>query len=138
MFINEVTLCGRLGRDPELKALPSGMNVCNFTMATTRKYKKDDQQVEQTEWHNVVWFGRGVEVINQYFKKGDEIYVRGRLQTRSWEKDGQKQYRTEIVGEKFEFGQKKDGARTTPDDQQHPADDPQYPPEDINPEDIPF
>src|SRR3989339_576978 len=99
MYINEVKLYGRLGRDPELKSLPNGTPVVTFTMATTRNWKDESgQKKEQTEWHNLVCFGKRADVIAKYVKKGDSFYVTGRLQTRSWEdKETQKKmYRTEI------------------------------------------
>lgn len=121
-----------------MKTLPSGTYVCNFSLATSRKYKgKDDKEVEETEYHNVIAFARRAEVINQYVIKGQELFVTGRLQTRSWEKDGQKQYRTEIIVEDFQFGPK---AKGTEDRQREQSDNeaPEYPEEDINPDDIPF
>lgn len=155
MYINKVTLYGNLTRDPELKALPGGQNVANFSIATNRVYKdKEGQKKEQTEFHNVVAFGRTADVIGQYMKKGRPIYVEGRLQTRSWEKDGAKQYRTEIVVDTFQFGASggertgggsyDGGSRTASRDDgesQAPRDSGdaiQYPDEEINPEDIPF
>jgi len=105
MYLNKVILYGNLTRDPELKALPSGQNVATFSIATNRSYKdKDGKQQEQTEFHNVVAFGRTAEVIDQYFKKGRPIYLEGRLQTRSWESEGKKNFRTEIVVDSFQFG----------------------------------
>ncbi|MDB5189247.1 MAG: hypothetical protein JWL82_204, partial [Parcubacteria group bacterium] len=98
MYINKVELYGNLTRDPELKALPSGQQVANFAIATNRSFKnKDGARQEQTEFHNVVAFGRTAEVIGQYLKKGRPIFIEGRLTTRSWEKDGAKQYRTEVI-----------------------------------------
>ncbi len=154
MYINKVELYGNLTRDPEVKALPSGQQVANFSIATNRSFKnKDGARQEQTEYHNVVAFGRTAEVIGQYLKKGRPIFVEGRLQTRSWEKDGVKQYRTEVIIENFQFGPSgapgaggEGGARAN----SAPADDMgssmpssggdeiQYPDEEINPEDIPF
>ena len=157
MYLNKVLLYGNLTRDPELKALPSGQQVASFGLATNRSFKnKEGAQQEQTEFHNIVAFGRTAEVMGQYLKKGRPIYIEGRIQTRSWDKDGQKQYRTEIVVDTFQFGASAggDGARSggyaastapardngTPA-QEAPADmgaDIQYPDEEINPEDIPF
>jgi single-strand DNA-binding protein len=149
MYLNKVQLYGNLTRDPEVKALPSGQQVANFGVATNRSYKdKNGARQEQTEFHNVVAFGRTAEVIGQYLKKGRPIFVEGRLQTRAWEKDGQKQYRTEIIVENFQFGAEGRGtgegsARgAAPSDDAGPAmpssDEIQYPDEEINPEDIPF
>jgi single-strand DNA-binding protein len=149
MYINKVTLYGNLTRDPEMRALPSGQNVANFSIATNRVYKdRDGAKKEQTEYHNVVAFGRTADLIGQYMKKGRPLYVEGRIQTRSWEKDGQKQYRTEIVVDTFQFGPGGGGAGAPRESggndyaDQRPARDEgesiQYPDEEINPEDIPF
>jgi single-strand DNA-binding protein len=160
MYLNKVQLYGNLTRDPEMRALPSGQQVANFSIATNRTYKdKDGQKKEQVEYHNVVAFGRTAEVIGQYMKKGRPLFVEGRLQTRSWEKDGAKQYRTEVVLETFQFGPgpgREGGAgagggydagarQSAPRDdfeQKAPPSDGgdqiNYPEEEINPEDIPF
>lgn len=155
MYLNKVQLYGNLTRDPEIKALPSGQNVVNFSIATNRVYKdKDGAKKEQTEFHNVVAFGRTADVIGQYMKKGKAIYVEGRIQTRSWEADGKKNYRTEIVADTFQFGASAPGAggggsyedrgRSGGDEQpsrpssQDSGEAIQYPDEEINPEDIPF
>lgn len=146
MYLNKVLLYGNLTRDPELKALPSGQQVANFAIATNRTYKdKNGAKQEQTEFHNVVAFGRTAEVIAQYMKKGRPMMVEGRIQTRSWEKDGAKQYRTEIIVENFQFGAggSGEGRVARGDDTNQAAasdagDQIQYPDEEINPEDIPF
>ncbi|MES2931789.1 MAG: single-stranded DNA-binding protein [Patescibacteria group bacterium] len=155
MYLNKVLLYGNLTRDPELKALPSGQQVASFGLATNRSFKnKEGAQQEQTEFHNIVAFGRTAEVMGQYLKKGRPIYVEGRIQTRSWDKDGVKQYRTEIVVDTFQFGAQAGGdgqrsggyaagpAQTESAPQQQAPSDPgadiQYPEEEINPEDIPF
>lgn len=145
MYINKVTLYGNLTRDPELKSLPSGQQVSSFSLATNRSYKdKEGHQQENTEFHNVVAFGRQAEIIGQYFKKGRPIYVEGRLQTRSWEKDGSKLYRTEIIIEQFQF-RADSGATSTQRDTAHKGDVARVREplaeefdEEINPEDIPF
>lgn len=117
MYLNKVTIYGNLTRDPELKTLPSGVSVVNFSVATNRTWKdKQGQKQDSTEFHNLVAFGRTAEIINQYLKKGEPIYVEGRLQTRSWEdKDsGKKLYRTEIIAEQMQFGPKrKENTETT-------------------------
>ncbi|OGG52071.1 single-stranded DNA-binding protein [Candidatus Kaiserbacteria bacterium RIFCSPHIGHO2_02_FULL_54_11b] len=151
MYINKVMLFGNLTRDPELRALPSGMNVVNFSIATNRTYKdRDGKKQEQTDFHNVVVFGRQADTVNQYLKKGSSAYVEGRLQTRSWEKDGEKKYRTEVVADRVQFGPKGSGGGTRSaaqsGDDQTPPDDMasgggsgiDYPKDDINPDDIPF
>lgn len=152
MYINKVMLFGNLTRDPELRALPSGMNVVNFSVATNRTYKdRDGKKQEQADFHNVVVFGRQADVVNQYLKKGSSVYVEGRMQTRSWEKDGEKKYRTEVVADRVQFGPKGSGggggARSTGTEQ--PEEEAssggggggtgiEYPKDDINPDDIPF
>ncbi len=98
--INKVTLLGNLGKDPEIKFLPSGQAVANFSIATTDRYKdKAGEWQDRTEWHNVVAYARTAEIVRDYVKKGNKLYVEGRLTTRSWDdKDtGKKVYRTEIV-----------------------------------------
>ncbi len=105
MYLNKVFLYGNLTRDPELRALPSGQQVASFAIATNRTYKnKEGEKQEATEFHNIVAFGRLADLIGQYLKKGRPVFVEGRLQTRSWEKDGEKKYRTEIVVDNFQFG----------------------------------
>ena len=105
MNINHVVIAGRLGKDPELKNTPNGTKVSSFSIATNRVWtdKNTGQKNEETEWVNCVAWGRTAEVIAQYFTKGKEIYIEGRMQTRSWEKEGQKRYATEIVVNQFQF-----------------------------------
>ena len=148
MYLNKAMIFGNLTRDPELKSLPSGMQVCTFSLATNRVYKdRDGKRVESTDYHNVAVFGRQAETSAQYLKKGASAYVEGRLQTRSWEAEGVKQYRTEIIADRVQFGPRTGGSEggahgTSPvvaggnAPQQTGA--PEYPEEDINPEDIPF
>ena len=110
MYINKVFLFGNLTRDPELRALPSGMNVVNFSLATNRVFKdRDGKKQEQTDFHNVVVFGRQADTVNQYLKKGASVFIEGRMQTRSWEKDGKKNYRTEVIADRVQFGPKGSG-----------------------------
>ena len=111
MYLNKALLYGNLTRDPEVKALPSGQQVATFGLATNRTFKnKEGQQQEQTEFHNIVAFGRTAEVMGQYLKKGRPVFVEGRIQTRSWEADGRKNYRTEVVVDNFQFGAQAAGA----------------------------
>jgi len=154
MYINRATLYGNLTRDPELKSLPSGIQVCNLGLATNRSWKdKNGAKQESTEYHNVVVFGKQAEIIKQYVHKGDGLYVEGRLQTRSWDgPDGVKKYRTEIILDNFQFGNKRsgggpyssEGSQASPSSEGTDAPAPDdageiaYPEEDINPEDIPF
>ena len=104
-----VQVCGRLTKQPELRTTPTGVNVLSLAIATNRTWKgKDGAKNEDTEFHNAVAFSKTAEVIAQYFGKGDEIYIIGRLQTSSWDdkETGKKRYKTDIVIERFEFGQK--------------------------------
>jgi len=98
--VNKVILLGNVGKDPEIKFLPSGAAVANFSIATSDRYKdKAGEWQERTEWHNVAAFARTAEIVRDYVKKGSKLYVEGRLTTRSWDdKDtGKKVYRTEIM-----------------------------------------
>ena len=97
--INKVILIGNLGSDPEIKISASGSTIANFTLATNERWKNSEGvQQEQTEWHRVVAFGRLAEICGEYLHKGRQVYIEGRLQTRSWEdKEGTKRYMTEIV-----------------------------------------
>lgn len=97
--INKVILIGNLGADPEVKHLESGNAVANLPIATTEYYRdKDGNRQERTEWHRIVLWRRLAEIAEQYLHKGDQIYIEGRLQTRSYEKDGVTKYITEVVG----------------------------------------
>jgi single-strand DNA-binding protein len=105
-MVNKVILVGNLGRDPEVRSLPSGQPVASFSVATSRRFKdRDGQRQEQTEWHNVVCFGKQAEIAAQYLTKGKQIFVEGRIQTRSWDDktSGEKKYKTEIVCENFQM-----------------------------------
>lgn len=141
MYLNKVLLYGNLTRDPEVRALPSGQQVTNFSVATNRTFKdKNGQQQEQTEFHNVVAFGRTAEVIGQYLKKGRPIFIDGRIQTRTWEKEGVKQYRTEIVVDSFQFGPQAaaQGQNRAPEGTSEGQQGEEIGAEEPNPEDIPF
>lgn len=147
MNINRAIIFGNLTRDPELRSLPSGMQVASFSIATNRVFRdRDGKKQEQTDFHNVVVFGRQAETAAQYLKKGSSAFIEGRIQTRSWEKDGEKKYRTEIVAERVQFGPKGSGAGKRSDDRSDDAPASSggnsggidYPQDDINPDDIPF
>jgi len=99
--INKVILIGNLGQDPELKYMPSGDAVCNFTIATTEVFKdREGNQQEKTEWHRIVAFRKLAEICGEYLKKGKQVYIEGKIQTRSWEdKDGVKRFTTEVVAD---------------------------------------
>ncbi len=153
MYLNKAMVYGNLTRDPEKRALPSGIAVTTFSLATNRVWKdKEGARQESTDYHNIVVFGRQAETVAQYLRKGSPAFVEGRMQTRSWEAEGQKKYRTEIVADRIQFGPKGGspsggsggasvGASYVP--QQAPVggggeETIEYPDEEINPEDIPF
>lgn len=99
MSVNKVILIGNLGKDPECRTLENGTKVANFSLATTESYKdKKGEKQQNTEWHNIVFYGPVVEVVGKYLKKGSKIYLEGKLRTRSYESDGVKKYTTEILG----------------------------------------
>jgi single-strand DNA-binding protein len=98
--VNKVFLLGRLGKDPEMRATAGGMNIASFTVATSDRVKgQDGQWADKTEWHNCVAFQRTAEIVRDYCKKGKEVFIEGKIQTRSWDdkESGQKKYRTEIL-----------------------------------------
>ncbi|MFN3403230.1 MAG: single-stranded DNA-binding protein [Cytophagaceae bacterium] len=99
--VNKVILLGNLGKDPEIRVVESGRKVAQFSLATTETYKdKNGDRVEQTEWHNVVFWGPIADVIEKYLKKGSQVYIEGRIKTRSYEdKEGVKKWITEIMGQ---------------------------------------
>jgi len=103
--VNKVIILGNLGADPELRSSPSGVTSCRLSIATSMNWtdKSSGEKKEKTEWHRVVFFGRSAEVIDQYLKKGQQLYVEGRLQTSKYEKDGVERYSTDIIGESFNF-----------------------------------
>ncbi len=152
MYLNKAIIAGNLTRDPELRSLPSGIAVTNFSVATNRVWKdKDGNKQESADFHNIVVFGRQAETSAQYLKKGSGVLVEGRMQTRSWDADdGSKRYRTEIVADRVQFGAPP-GSGTATEESSSPktktakgkkedssGDAIEYPEEEINPEDIPF
>lgn len=107
MYLNKVFIIGNLTRDPELKAIPSGIKVCSFSVATNRVWKdKNGAKQEAADYHNIVVFGRQAETVAQYMKKGSQVMVEGRMQTRSWDDQATntKKYRTEIIADRVQFG----------------------------------
>ncbi|MFA6295672.1 MAG: single-stranded DNA-binding protein [Candidatus Paceibacterota bacterium] len=158
MYLNKVYIIGNLTRDPEIKVLPSGTKVCSFAVATSRVYKdKEGVKQEMVEYHNVSAFAKLGELAGQYLKKGQQVLVEGRIQTRSWESNGEKKYRTEIIADNIQFGMKSSGtsssksSRTAPIGESVKSDEPStasgsdiptdkidYPQDEINPDDIPF
>lgn len=126
--VNKVILVGNLGRDPEVRYMPNGEAVANFSIATTENWKdKSGVKQEKTEWHNIVMYRRLAEIAGEYLKKGRPVYIEGRLQTRKWEKDGVTRYTTEIVGDQMQMlGSKSDSGGASYDGGQMDA------PEDYN------
>ena len=148
MYLNKVLIVGNLTRDPELASIPSGQKVCKFSVATNRVWKdKSGAKQESTSYHSIVVWGRQAETSAQYLKKGQQVMVEGRIETRSWDDktSGEKKYRTEIIADRVQFGAKSGGAAggapSTPSGKASSGaevDSIEYPEEDINPEDIPF
>ena len=103
--VNKVILVGNLGRDPETRYLPDGGAITNISIATTDVWKdKTGDKQEKTEWHRVAFFGRLAEIAGEYLKKGSQVYVEGRLQTRKWQdKEGQDKYTTEIIADRMQM-----------------------------------
>lgn len=127
--LNKVTLIGNLGKDPETRFAPSGDAICNLTIATSEQWKDKatGEKKEQTEWHRVVMFSRLAEIAQQYLRKGSQVYIEGRLQTRKWtDKDGQDRYTTEIRADEMKMlGGRNDSEsaprQSAPPAQQKPA-----------------
>lgn len=161
MYLNKALVIGNLTRDPELKSLPSGIQVATFSVATNRVWKdKNGAKQESVDYHNIVVFGRQAETVSQFLRKGSSVLVEGRMQTRSWDgADGQKKYRTEIVADRVQFGprpaggtnagassapsstttDKSSSAKASQDGQEvPPIESIEYPEENINLDDIPF
>jgi single-strand DNA-binding protein len=138
--INKVILVGNLGKDPEIRTLESGAKVANFSLATTESYKdKSGNRVDQTEWHNIaVWRGLA-DVAEKYLKKGDKVYLEGKIRTRSWDdKDGNKRYTTEIQGDTFTMlGGKKSEGDSAHTDVSEVAED-SFPVKEQQGDDLPF
>src|SRR5713101_8345199 len=113
MNFNQAIVAGNVTKDPELRTLPSGQQVCEFTVATHRVFTSQGQKQEETEFHNVVIWGKQADIAARYLKKGALVLVRGRLRTRTWDdKNGSKQYKTEIIADTFELGPKQTGKAT--------------------------
>jgi single-strand DNA-binding protein len=132
--LNRVTIIGRLGKDPELRYTPSSKAVCNFSVATSEKFKDK----ETTEWHSVVCWDKTAENAAKFLAKGREVAVEGRLQTRSWDKDGVKHFKTEIVADRVVFlggGERSEGGGGSSSKVAAPEQPPGSP---LGDDDIPF
>ena len=136
--VNKVFLIGNLGKDAELRVTPGGQPVSTFRIATTESWSKDGDRQEKTEWHNVVLWGKPAEALKDYLTKGKQICVEGRLQTRSWDKEGQKHYMTEIKADRITLlGGGGGGGRSMDRGASGPGGD-DTPMEPITDDDIPF
>jgi single-strand DNA-binding protein len=137
--VNEVTLMGHLGQDPDTKVIANGNQVTTISLATNESWtNKEGKKEQHTEWHRVVFWGKLAETVSKHFKKGSRIYVRGKLQTRSWDdQQGVKRYVTEIIGSDIEFIDTKSdaNARSAPPNNQAPSRQARYEDHDS---DVPF
>lgn len=135
--VNKVILVGNLGSDPEVRYTPSGRAVANFSLATTERYtNKEGEKEEKTEWHRIVAWARLGEICGEYLTKGSQVYIEGRIQSRSWEdRDGNKRYTTEIIAQAMQMlGGSRKGGEAASVEESHPSEEPISIPDD----DIPF
>ena len=121
--VNQVMLLGNLGRDPELRYTPTGKPVATLSVATSRRWKDNGEVKEATDWHRVIVWGKQAEVAQEYLKKGSPVCIEGRLSTRSYDKDGDKRYVTEVVARRLQLVGKKDPDGEPPATEA-PADEP--------------
>ena len=137
--LNKMLIIGNLGRDPESKTLPSGNTVTDLAIATseTWKDKQTGERQEKTTWHNVTFFGRTAEIAAQYLAKGSKVYIEGSIENQTWEKDGEKKYKTIVKGRELQFLDSK-GASDNAPQQQAPQAKPESGFDDSLSEDIPF
>ena len=135
-MLNKVMIIGNLGKAPEMRYLPSGKAVTEFSVATSRSWTKDDEKREETEWFNVVCWAKLAEICAQYLDKGRQVYVEGHMETRSWDGEcGKKHYRTELVADTVKFlGGNKDGGGDVTTQRAEPAGDVAA----DEPDDLPF
>ena len=137
--LNKAMIIGHLGQDPELRYTPAGKAVANFSIATSENWTdKDGEKHQNTEWHNIVIWGRMAENAKEYLSKGSPVYIEGALKTSSWEdkESGQKRYKTEIVAQRMQFLGSRSSQSEAPRDDSPPAD--MKTPDDYDPEDVPF
>tara|TARA_B100000809_G_scaffold257278_1_gene298557 strand:+ start:695 stop:1117 length:423 start_codon:yes stop_codon:yes gene_type:complete len=137
--INKVIVVGNLGHDPEMRHMPSGGAVTSISVATSKNWndKETGERKERTEWHRIVFFNRLAEVADKYLKRGSKVYVEGELRTRQWEKDGQKQYRTEIVASEMQMLDSKSDSFDHGESASNKKSD-DLPADDFDDDDIPF
>ena len=142
--VNKVILVGTCGQDPETRYTPNGNAITNLSVATSESWtdKQSGQKVEKTEWHRVALFGKVAEIAGEYLRKGSQVYIEGKLQTREWEKDGIKRYTTEIIvdmrGTMQLLGGKPADGQGAPRQQQRQSPQPQQEAPDSFDDDIPF
>lgn len=140
--VNKVIIVGNLGRDPETRYSAAGVAMTNIAVATTEQWKdkQSGEKKEQTEWHRIAFFGKLAEIAGQYLKKGSQIYVEGRLQTRKWaDKDGVEKYTTEIIADTMQMLGAKQGGNAHQNDGHHSsANQRRQAPVDSLDDDIPF
>lgn len=112
--VNKVILIGNLGKDPEMRYMPNGEAVANFSIACTENWKdKSGEKQEKTEWVNIVVYKKLAEIVGQYLKKGSSCYIEGKLQTRKWEKDGITRYSTEVIADQMRMLSPRDAGAST-------------------------
>jgi single-strand DNA-binding protein len=135
MNLNSIQIIGRVTKQPELKALPTGTNITRIGVATNRTWNQDGVKKEEVEFHSIVAFGKLADIINQYVEKGQLIYIQGRVKTSSWEKDGAKHYKTEIIAENMQMGPKSNNLPKKEEGEEKESVEEE---KEVNPEDIPF
>ncbi len=140
MSLNKVLLIGNLGSDPEIRTTTSGQSVCNFNIATSRRWtSKDGQAQEETEWHRIVVWGRQAENCKEFLSKGRQVFIEGRLQTRQWEdQNGGKRYTTEVIAQNVQFLSGGRGAGSAAPDHMPPSEPPAFDAGSGGGDDIPF
>jgi len=122
MAVNKFIGIGNLGKDPEMRFMPDGKAVCNFSIAISEKYKdKSGESKEVTEWVNVALFGKLAEIAGEYLKKGSKVYIEGKMKTEKYSKDGVDRYTTKIIGEKMEMLSSKGEIESKPKAKAEPA-----------------
>ncbi len=148
--VNKVILIGRLGKDPEIKSIPSGQSVAKFTIATDERFTdRNGEKQERTEWHNIVAWGKLAEICGQYLRKGKLVYIDGRIRTDSWEdkETKQKRYRTEIVADNMQMLDRKgddegggsyNGGGSYAQNRKSSSGSASAPPNDMEEDDVPF
>lgn len=139
MSINKAIILGRMACEPEVNYTPSGVACCKFSVATSESWTKDGEKKEKTEFHRIIAWRKLGELCGKYLRKGEQVYIEAKIETRSWEKDGQKHWTTELVADKVEFigarkdkGEAEERPATKPLDQDYQAQiDPAFTADDI-------